>query len=72
MLNILRVIYFFNILIILFTIFIEDKYLKENLFWILVLIFFPIIGFILFLVFGSSIGFKLKYHIRNKKIIKYL
>lgn len=58
----------FNLILILSVIFIEDKNPREAMLWVATLALFPIMGIIFYLIFGSTLGIKLKYYRNNKKL----
>lgn len=56
------------ILMILCVIFLERKSPTEALLWVVVLIFLPYAGMILYLVFGDTLAIKMTAYVRNKRL----
>ena len=56
------------ILLLLMVIFVERKRPTEALLWVVIMIFLPYFGTILYLVFGSTVAIKLTAVIRKKKL----
>lgn len=67
---ILLIIFIINIALILSVVFIEHKNPNEAVLWIAVLTIFPIVGIIFYLIFGSTLGIKIRYLIREHKLSK--
>lgn len=62
------IIFIINTLLIISVIFIEYKNPSETLLWVVILSIFPILGILIYLMFGSTFGIKLTYMIRSKKL----
>lgn len=56
------------LLLILMVIFVERKRPTEALLWVVIMIFLPYVGTVLYLIFGSTVAIKLTAVIRNKKL----
>lgn len=56
------------ILLILMVIFVERKRPTEALLWVVIMIFLPYFGTILYLIFGSTVAIKLTAILRRKKL----
>lgn len=65
--NLGLIIFLVNILLAIFLIFFERRNPSTTWAWLLILIFFPIVGFIVYLFFGQNLS---REKIFNKKIIK--
>ena len=61
---------FFYILFPILVIFVERKNPTEAMLWVIVLLCFPYVGIIFYLIFGSTFSIKLVSFIRRKKLSK--
>lgn len=62
------ILFMIYLLLILMVIFVERKRPTEALLWVVIMIFLPYVGTILYLIFGSTVAIKLTAVIRNKKL----
>lgn len=61
-------IYAINFILILSVIFIEHKKPAESLLWVLLLIIFPVLGFVLYMAFGFSFRYKMMMLTKKRRI----
>lgn len=62
------ILFMIYLLLILMVIFVERKRPTEALLWVVIMIFLPYVGTVLYLIFGSTVAIKLTAVIRNKKL----
>lgn len=62
------ILFIIYIALILMVIFVERKRPTEAILWVVIMIFLPYVGTILYLVFGSTVAIKLTTLIRKKKL----
>ena len=70
--NVLGIIFFvvfcLNILCVLAMIFVERKKPQIIVSWLIVLTFFPILGFLLYILIGSGLSYKTKRMLKKKRL----
>lgn len=62
------ILFFINLCLIISVVFLERKKQGEALLWVTILSFLPIYGILLYFIFGSTVGIKLAYKIRDRRL----
>ena len=57
-----------NLFFMISVVFIEYKKPEEAILWVFILMVFPVVGMVIYLVLGNTINYKLSYWRKNKKL----